>query len=184
MSKKCEIRKFMLEERAKLSNKYVMESGILLLNKLSEFNFVEKYKIIFIYVSMKNEVSTIETINFLIENNITVCVPKIFDKDIMQAVKIRNPEKDLCSGKFGTYEPKSDDKKDIINGNDIELAIVPGVAFDRSGNRIGFGSGYYDKYFSKISKKIFKAGVCYNFQLLDSIPFDENDVKMDEIITV
>ena len=63
----------------------------------------------------------------------------------------------------------------------IDLIIVPGICFDKANNRLGFGKGYYDKYLA--NKNIKKFGICFKEQLLDDIPTDNNDIKMDLIIT-
>jgi 5-formyltetrahydrofolate cyclo-ligase len=63
----------------------------------------------------------------------------------------------------------------------IDLAIIPGLAFDKENNRLGRGKGYYDKFLKTTSA--FKLGICFSEQLLDSIPHDELDVKMDKVIT-
>ncbi|MDR0419147.1 MAG: 5-formyltetrahydrofolate cyclo-ligase [Prevotellaceae bacterium] len=63
----------------------------------------------------------------------------------------------------------------------IDLAIIPGLAFDKENNRLGRGKGYYDKFLKTTSA--FKLGVCFSEQLLDDIPHDELDVKMDKVIT-
>ena len=62
----------------------------------------------------------------------------------------------------------------------IDLIIVPGVAFDRTGNRLGRGKGYYDKILK--TSAAFKIGVCFGFQLLDSVPVEEHDVPMNHVI--
>ena len=66
-----------------------------------------------------------------------------------------------------------------------EILLVPLVSFDNQLNRIGYGGGYYDRYLAKISKKkkIFKIGLAYSFQKIKKIPINENDIKLDCIIT-
>ena len=65
--------------------------------------------------------------------------------------------------------------------------MVPGVAFDREGGRTGYGAGYYDRYFKKISderkKEIKKVALAYDFQVIDKVPMDKQDVRIDCIIT-
>ena len=65
----------------------------------------------------------------------------------------------------------------------VDVVIFPGAAFDIEGNRIGYGKGYYDKYISKLTYQPYKIGICYDFQLLDEIPSDTHDIKLDKIIT-
>ena len=85
----------------------------------------------------------------------------------------------LQSGSFNIEEPTGDE---IVDGNDIDLIIVPGIAFDCKGNRVGRGKGYYDRLLSETTA--IKIGVGYDFQLLeDNIETEEHDVKVDVIIT-
>ncbi|MDE7347857.1 MAG: 5-formyltetrahydrofolate cyclo-ligase [Muribaculaceae bacterium] len=81
-------------------------------------------------------------------------------------------------GSFHIEEPTGDD---VIDVDDIELMVIPAVAFDRKGNRLGRGKGFYDRLLA--SSKATKIGVGYEFQLFDSIPAEPHDVAMDMIIT-
>lgn len=81
-------------------------------------------------------------------------------------------------GSFHIEEPTGDD---VVDVDDIELMVVPAVAFDRKGNRLGRGKGFYDRLLS--STKATKIGVGYEFQLFDSIPSEPHDVAMDMVIT-
>lgn len=87
-------------------------------------------------------------------------------------------EKLNISEKFKILEPTS---KKIIDQDNIDVAIIPGVAFDIEKNRMGRGKGYYDKFLK--DKKFLKVGICFDYQLLDKIPVEVNDIKMDEIIS-
>ncbi|WP_301383418.1 5-formyltetrahydrofolate cyclo-ligase [uncultured Duncaniella sp.] len=85
----------------------------------------------------------------------------------------------LSLGSFQIEEPTGDDTTDI---NDIELIIVPAVAYDRQGNRVGRGKGYYDRLLT--GSKATKIGVGYDFQLIEEgIETDPHDVRMDVVIT-
>ncbi len=87
-------------------------------------------------------------------------------------------ELSLESGAFNIEEPTGDD---LANVEDIELMVIPAVAFDRSGNRLGRGKGYYDRLLN--SSRALKVGVGYDFQLIDEIPCEPHDVPMDMVIT-
>ena len=92
-------------------------------------------------------------------------------------IKPFSTKEELKQGSLGIWEP--DTQKEYLNS--IDLVIVPGVAFDRDKSRLGRGKGYYDRYF--INKRIVKIGVCFDFQLLESIPIDSFDIKMDKVVT-
>ena len=87
-------------------------------------------------------------------------------------------ESRLELGSFHIEEPTGDDTVDV---DDIELMVVPAVAFDRKGNRLGRGKGFYDRLLA--TSKATKIGVGYEFQLFDSIPSEPHDVAMDMVIT-
>lgn len=80
---------------------------------------------------------------------------------------------------FGILEPVRTDEN--IEIKDIDLAIVPGVAFDAKGNRLGRGKGYYDKLL--VSNRIYKVGVCFPFQLLPQVAVSDHDIPMDIVVT-
>ncbi|MDR1330889.1 MAG: 5-formyltetrahydrofolate cyclo-ligase [Tannerella sp.] len=87
-------------------------------------------------------------------------------------------EKSLKTGAFGIMEPATDRDE---TGDDLDLAIIPGVAFDRRMNRLGRGKGFYDRFLSTFRKPVI--GICFHFQLFDVIPVDAYDCKMTQIIT-
>ncbi len=140
-------------------------------------------KNIMIYLSCNNEVDTTHIINFCLENNKCVCVPKITAQGLMTAIKINSLDfrNEFTKNKYGIYEPKSDCE---IMPQDIDLIIVPMVATDTKLNRIGYGGGYYDRFLSNTNA--FKIGLCYEYQVLKDfeIPTDATDIKMDKVITV
>lgn len=85
---------------------------------------------------------------------------------------------DLKKGhSFGIMEPFN---APIVSVGEVDLAIVPGVAFDISGNRLGRGKGYYDKLL--LNRKMYKIGVCFSFQLLQQVITEKYDIKMDRVI--
>ncbi len=78
---------------------------------------------------------------------------------------------------FGVLEPHSGR---LVSADEIDFAVIPGVAFDRANNRMGRGKGYYDKLLSEAN--FFKIGVCFDFQLVENVPVDVFDKKMDGVI--
>lgn len=140
-------------------------------------------KTVFIYVNMDLEVNTVEIIRELIKSNKVVAVPKVIPinkKEIqMKALKIDSLLQLNESGAYGILEP-SIDCEDI--SEEVDLIIIPGLAFDVKGNRLGYGGGFYDRFLSKYpnSKRV---ALCYDFQILDEIPHEFFDEKVQTIIS-
>lgn len=156
------------------------------LNERIYNNFItsELYKnsnVIFTYISFRSEVETKRLIDTALNDNKIVCVPKIDTKsNYMDVIKITSLD-DLKENKFGTLEPIDDNN--IIDYSKIDLVITPGLAFDLSGNRTGYGKGYYDRFFNNISDKVIKVALAYKLQIVNSIDADEHDIKVNYIIT-
>ncbi len=81
-------------------------------------------------------------------------------------------------GDFNILEPQNEPYT-----GDYDLIVVPGVAFDRKGNRIGRGRGYYDRFLCK-HLNVKRIGICFDFQLVDEVPTEPNDIRMDEVISL
>ncbi|MBQ6190077.1 MAG: 5-formyltetrahydrofolate cyclo-ligase [Bacteroidaceae bacterium] len=86
----------------------------------------------------------------------------------------------LCEGAFHILEPVGEDFP-LEQYHQIDLALIPGMAFDYAGHRLGRGKGYYDRLLPRIPQA-YKLGVCFPFQLLDSIPVESHDINVDEVI--
>jgi 5-formyltetrahydrofolate cyclo-ligase len=111
----------------------------------------------------------------------TVCALPAFDDatQFYSARRVKKLETDIFTGKFGVSEPLAGCEE--IPRNQFDLVLVPGMAFDLSGNRLGRGKGFYDRILSATSG--IKCGVSYDFQLLEKIPTEPHDAKVDFIFT-
>lgn len=111
--------------------------------------------------------------------NKTILLPEVTDGENMQLRQL-TPNAPMTLGALGTSVPEGEV---FTNYNAIDSVIVPGVAFDKQGNRMGRGKGYYDR-FLPLMENAYKIGVCFPFQLLqETMPHEEHDIKMDEVIT-
>jgi len=110
-----------------------------------------------------------------------ICALPAFDVSAQSYVarRVRNLETDIIPGKFGVAEPLPDCAE--IRLNQFDLVLVPGVAFDGRGHRLGRGRGYYDRILAAASGV--KCGVAYNFQLLEQIPTEPHDARVDFVFT-
>ncbi len=179
---KKKLRKGLLEKRDAITPSEKKEKDVLIRQRLlalPEFNIA---KTILFYASFKTEVDTISIIEESLKSGKAVLVPKV-DKanHILRIYEIKGL-KEISPGYMGIPEPSlsSDRLREI---NDVDLVIVPGVGFDRSGNRLGYGAGYYDILLSRIRGIVPIVALAYTEQLLDSIPSQKHDIKVDMIVT-
>lgn len=177
---KQELRKQYLELRKTILDKDSKSKKII--DKVISFESFKLAKVIAIYNSLEDEVNAQYLIKYSIENNKIVVLPRVINKNEMRFYKISSLN-ELEGGAFGIKEP-IDDENNLVQANEIDLMIVPGICFDRNKNRVGFGSGYYDRYLSS-EKSILKIGICFDEQLLkeDYIEAEGNDIKMDVVVT-
>jgi len=154
-------------------------------DKFYESKYYRDAKNIFIYISYDSEINTKEIINKALIDNKKIYVPRTeFKTRLMDAVEITSLE-NLIESEYGILEPSI--YEPYIEPNELDLIVVPGVGFDRNGGRMGYGAGFYDRYFKKISKdkmqKIVKLALAYDFQILEDVPMNEQDVPVNYIIT-
>ena len=134
-------------------------------------------KTVMLYYSLPDEVSTHELADRLVERGKVVVLPVVTGPAEMKLRRYRSAD-DLSMGAFGIMEPTGEPFTSLA---EIDLAVVPGMAFDTRGNRLGRGKGYYDRFLSQLSQAT-KVGLCFPFQKFPGVPTDENDVRMDLVI--
>lgn len=128
-----------------------------------------------VYMSSFGEADTSFIISHSLEDGKKVCVP-VSRADGTLKLSLYNGK--FKKGLYGIYEPAD---PVFVDFSFPQLILIPGLAFDKRGNRLGFGKGYYDRFLSEASG--IKVGLCYAFQLADKIPSEPHDIKMDMIIT-
>mgnify|MGYP002517953175 CR=1 FL=1 len=129
-----------------------------------------------LFVSMPDEVATTLALQRWTAKGKRVVVPRV-EGDIMHFYDY-SPE-NMQSGAFGILEPIGGE---VCSPEAIDLIIVPARAFTYSGTRLGRGGGFYDKYISLSKFRAYKIGICYECQIFDSLPFDNHDIMVDNVV--
>lgn len=186
MNNKDMIRKEIIAKRDSLSPQEISDKSKVITNKLLELYEYKNADNILIYASMRSEVITDGIIADALKGGKNVFCPKCTDKDngVMVFYKINSLD-DLKEGYYGIREPEYTSAAEEFGASmDIErsLVIVPGVAFDRRGNRIGYKGGYYDRFLSKYPN-IKTIALAYDLQMVDRIPADAHDIPVLQVIT-
>ena len=177
---KKQIRKMMLERRRGLSREAVIDKSLQISEKVlasSEYTRAER---IFTFISFDNEVDTGWLIRRALADGKKVAAPLVRKGTIMFRFFTLSDE--LEDGQFGIKEPPEDLPKAYAK-KDRTLVIMPGTAFDRKRNRIGFGKGYYDKWLAE-RPGLNKIALAFDLQIYDGvIPSKPHDIKPDRIYT-
>lgn len=173
------IRKEVLKARKKLTPLEIMFAS----DKISEYvlslDELNEAESVLIYADYNNEVMTDKLVLSLMMKGKKIYMPKVFG-DEMEFFRVFSLD-ELEVGAFNIREPIDiEDLKYEYKPKD--LIIMPGVAFDEDGNRIGYGKGYYDRYLEEKTELI-KVGICFKIQIVDKIPAQDTDVKLDYIIS-
>ena len=178
---KSELRKSILANRNNQSKQEIKEKSSLIKKRLFQIEEYQHAHTVLFYVSFGSEVDTHEMITQSINQRKQVIIPKTDTKNNNLFLYEYTSIHDLRPGTYGVLEPYSN-LSNCISCNEVELVIVPGVVFDVKGNRIGYGKGYYDSLLSTM-KLIKKIGLAFELQIIDEIPAEKHDIKLDSIIT-
>ena len=138
---------------------------------------------VYIPLDNENEVLTEPIINDLWNRGKKVFIPLTVHKTKEIIVsELKDLKKDLRIGNFGVLEPKKEATRPT-DPSILNMVIVPGVAFDKKGYRIGHGAGYYDRFLPKLSKKTATVSLAFDMQLIDKVPNEHHDIAVKYIIT-
>ena len=133
------------------------------------------------YYSLPDEVCTRQLIDELIADGKTVLLPKVLDAGRMELRRYTGPH-DLTEGAYGIMEPVGEPFTDYAL---IDIALIPGMAFDASGHRLGRGRGYYDRFLNSQWSMVngqWLIGLCFDFQKVPVLPSDDHDIPVDIVI--
>lgn len=141
-------------------------------------------KTVMLYLNFNNEICSKELIEDSFAKGRKVVIPYCKKEGLeILPTELKDVELELERTKFGYLETKKEHLK-LVDIDEIDLIIVPGLAFDKSCHRLGFGAGYYDRFLSKLNGKTETIGIAYDFQILDIIPeLEHTDIPLDYVVT-
>lgn len=178
--RKSVIRHRMTQTRTALAPDERMKANRVIQDEVHK-HWNERWRTVLIYVNLADEVATVPLLLELMETGKRLCVPA-FDA----AAKTYYPSElkdfgtEMASGHMGILEPLPAARRPV-RPDELDVIFVPGLAFDRLGNRVGYGYGYFDRI-TRDTRAV-KIGLAYHFQLAPTVPAHENDVPVDCIIT-
>lgn len=175
---KKELRRRFLAERAALSATDKQQIDREITRRVLESEAFERAGCVFAYVSTPQEIDTRALLRAALDAGKTVCVPLCGAAGVMTARRIVSLDA-LRPGVYGIEEPEADAPE--IAPSEIDLAVTPALACDLNGYRLGYGGGYYDRFFCRT--KAVRMALCAGARLVDALPHDALDQKCDWIIT-
>lgn len=181
MNSKSEIRKRLLGLRNSLSSEKITAGSGEIVTRLIRIEEIRKASILMVYVSFGSEVMTDDLIRWGWGEGKRVVVPFCRPESReMTACRIDGFD-ELETGHYGIRAPKAGRLRPV-SGGEIDVVVVPAVAFDRRGYRIGYGGGYYDRFLPGCPQAT-KIGAAFASQIIEEIPVEPYDVTMDCIVT-
>ena len=172
---KKELRAHIKSLKKQHSKESLLEQSKIILNTLENNEHFIDAKTVMLYSSLPDEVNTHDFLEKW-RNEKRIILPTVVGDDIIPVELSKETE--FAIGDFNIMEPQNKEYT-----GDYDLIVVPGVAFDKNGNRIGRGKGYYDRFLCK-HLDIYRIGICFDFQLVDEVPTEDNDIKMNDIISL
>ena len=176
--KKSELRKEIKNRKRQFTSQQLSELSFVVVMRLLAHQRLKDARTVMLYYSLPDEVYTHTLVDALLASGKRVLLPRVTGEGTMELRCYTGPQS-LEQGAYNIMEPVGEVFTDYAQ---IDLAVIPGVAFDRQLNRMGRGKGYYDRLLPQLGCA-YKIGICFDFQLVESIECEEHDIRMDEVIT-
>jgi 5-formyltetrahydrofolate cyclo-ligase len=187
--RKRKLRQEFLKKRDSLSSEEIESKSENIERQLFSLPEFRRAKTVMFYVSFRSEVATEKMIRNALNLRKRVVVP-VVNGGRIEVAEIKNLEKELAKGSFGIEEPRKEFRR-RTDQKDIDLVVVPGVVFDKTGGRLGYGRGYYDRFLRSKSIRLRTGcshpcaliGLAFDLQITTKIPLVEGDVRVEKVVT-
>lgn len=177
---KKQLRLKIKQEREALTYNEKTQCDMNIFKNILESGLLNKFNTILIYLSTDIEVNTKNIINYCFEKNINIAVPRCVGKRKMKFFYY-NKNSVVEKSEYGIYEPIPD-KNILVENFENSLCIVPGLAFDKKGYRLGYGGGFYDTFIIN-NPNITTVGICYEKHIMEDLPAGIYDKFVNYVIT-
>jgi 5-formyltetrahydrofolate cyclo-ligase len=167
-------------QRAQVSPEAAQEAAISLWTQLKEESFFQKAQTIAAFCSIGTEIDTMPLLEEILKSGKNLYLPKTDKTKTLIEFHPVLDLKTLIPGRFDILEPP---EGAILQPEEIDLILVPGLAFDSRGHRLGYGQGFYDRFLKMIKPGCFTLGVAYSFQIIDKTPNIEHDIPVNAVLT-
>lgn len=180
---KMSLRQTVLVKRDALTKEELRALSELIKERLFSLDEFQAAGTTLFYASFRSEVYTHQMIREALELGKEVVLPRVdLKQNQLELFKIRGFEDGLTRGAMGILEPSPEKSTSVLPAK-IDLAVVPGVAFDLRGYRLGYGGGYFDRLLPRFERQTMTVGLAFEVQLVGSLPVSSHDVPVKKIIT-
>lgn len=180
---KKEFRSKVISNRKNQHPDFISKYSSIITEKLLSMECIQNAKNIMLYLDFNNEVKTDELINKLISLKKTVSSPITITKERkLVPYQITSLNDNIQISTYGIREPKKDFSNEI-NISDIDIVIVPAVAYDKNCYRLGYGGGFYDRFLLNLRDDAITIGIAFDIQIFDDLPKEPHDAQLDYVIT-
>ncbi len=179
---KAEIRARAIESRHSLSDRDRRSRAVC--DRFGTLPALADAGTVLVYMHIRGEVRTADLVEGLLETGKRVVVPYCVGDDL--SLFLLSELTELSPGTFGILEPH-DHLRSVaekhVEPQELDMLAIPGVAFDRSGGRVGHGRGYFDRLLQHLRPDAFSVGLAFKCQLFDQVPMEPHDVPLDAVVT-
>lgn len=182
-SDKKELRRSIIGKRMKLSGAEIEQKSRSIAERFGNLECYRSAQVIMFFIPFRNEVDTRYMIDLSLAGKKKVLVPYTVKEDrTLIPSHLLNWEEDLAEGTYGIMEPLPERIR-AVEPEQIDMVIVPGVAFDLNGNRLGYGGGYYDRFFERLREDTYLVAVAFELQVVEKVPTEKWDRPIDGLVT-
>ena len=181
---KTELRQKILTLLRKQKEEERLAKSLAILDKLLKKPEFQKALTVLFYAAFDGEVDTFEMMQRAQQLGKKIGLPYIVRKEKrMIPTVVESIEKDLATGPYGVRQPKHTSGEKTLRTDELDVVIVPGLAFDKHNHRLGRGQGYYDRFLKGLSPRIPTIGLAFDFQIVDHLPpKEEHDVPVSCVL--
>jgi 5-formyltetrahydrofolate cyclo-ligase len=178
---KASARKACLNQRACLNELERKQKSMSIQEKVLSLSEFKQAKTVMLFLNFRDEVETTALVETALALKKRVILPRCAPRGVLIPIEVQDLSIDIEPGCWGIREPKLNIGE--VAPSEIDLVIVPGAGFDLEGNRLGYGGGYYDRFFMRLNPTVPKIAIAFECQIADKIPVDQHDAKMTMLIT-
>lgn len=177
-TRKASMRRLVLAKRGRISGEERAAAARTVAGSVSETPEVEAAETVLGFASFGTELPTDDTMAALLAAGKRLLLPFVDGREL-RAAEVRSVE-DVAPGYRGIREPVA---RTPVDPALASVVLVPGVAFDETGRRLGYGGGFYDAFLASLDRSIVRVGLCFDLQVVPEVPAGEADERVDAIVT-